>query len=368
MAKYKVAIIGSTGRGDYGHGLDSVWKDMPDCEVVAVADPVPAGLEKALPRTGAARGYADYKEMLEKERPQIVAVCPRWIDQHRDITLACAEYSCHMYIEKPFCRTLGEADEIMRACEMRHLKVAIAHISRYSPQLMQIRQLIQAGEIGDVLEIRARGKEDQRGGTEDLWVLGTHVLDLMRAYAGDPVSCLATLSQDKRKATREQVAPGHEGLGPLLGDRVDAMYRFSSGITGYFASQRGAGGNPNRFGLRIYGTKGIIDHTSGYGNPASLVNDSYWSGPKGSPQWRTITSNGIDQPETLTAFDYAGGNPAAARDLIQAIEQDREPKCSMKNARGAIEMVLAVFESHRHGHEVAMPMTNLQHPLTGWDR
>ncbi len=42
MAKYKVAIIGSTGRGDYGHGIDSPWKDLPDCEVVAVADPVSA--------------------------------------------------------------------------------------------------------------------------------------------------------------------------------------------------------------------------------------------------------------------------------------------------------------------------------------
>ena len=366
MAKYKVAIIGSTGRGNYGHGIDSPWKDLPDCEVVAVADPVAVGLEQALPRTGAKRGYADYHEMLDKERPQIVAVCPRWIDQHRDIAIACAEHGCHMYMEKPFCRTLGEADEIIRACEMRHLKIAVAQISRYSPQLGQIKRLIEAGEIGEVLEIRARGKEDHRGGTEDLWVLGTHVLDLMRAYGGEPESCYATLSQEKKRARPDQIKPGNEGLGPLLGDRVDAMYRFQSGITGYFASQRGAGGDPTRFGLRIYGSKGIIDHTSGYGNPAYLVNDPYWSGPIGTPKWRTITSNGIDQPETLTAFDYAGGNPAAARDLIESIEKDRQPKCSMKEARGAIEMILAVFESHRHGAPVAMPMLNPHHPLADW--
>ncbi|RLS43212.1 MAG: gfo/Idh/MocA family oxidoreductase, partial [Planctomycetota bacterium] len=91
MAKYKVAIIGSTGRGDYGHGLDAVWKDFDDCEVVAVADSDPQGRDKAIPRTGAAKGYADYREMLEKERPQIVAVCPRWVDQHREMMLACAE-------------------------------------------------------------------------------------------------------------------------------------------------------------------------------------------------------------------------------------------------------------------------------------
>lgn len=363
MARYKVAIIGSTGRGDYGHGLDTVWQKFDDCEVVAVADQDADGLLKARTRTGAARAYADYGQMLAKERPQIVAVCPRWTDQHRDMVLACAEYGCHVYMEKPFCRTLGEADEIIQACEMRHLKLAVAHISRYSPQLEVIRSLIQAGEIGDVLEIRARGKEDARGGAEDLWVLGTHVLDLMRAFAGDPVLCFATLHKNGQRVTREHIHPGSEGLGPLAGDRVDAMYQFSSGIAGYFSSQKGAGGNPNRFGLRILGSKGMIDHTSGYANPAFLLKDARWGLSKDASDWKTITSAGIDQPEPIVIGGYEGGNPAAARDLIDSIEQDRLPKCSMYNARAAIEMVLAVFESHRLNAPVSMPLGCRDNPL-----
>ncbi len=363
MPKYKVAIIGSTGRGDYGHGLDAVWKSFDDCEVVAVADPVEAGRAKAIERTGAARGYADYRAMLDQEQPQIVAICPRWVDQHHEMALACAEHGSHMYLEKPFARTLGEADEIVRACEMRHLKLAVAHISRYSPHLAIIRKLIAEGAIGDVLEIRARGKEDARGGGEDLWVLGTHVLDLMRAYAGEPETCYATLRQAGQRVTKEHVRAGNEGLGPLAGDRVDAQYRFRSGVIGHFSSQKGAGGNPNRFGLRIYGSKGVIDHTSGYGNPGYLIQDSHWSGPTSKAKWQTISSQGIDQPETLTATGYEGGNPAAARDLIEAIEQDRPPKCSLAEARGAIEMVLAVFESHRTGGPVPMPLTATGNPL-----
>lgn len=363
MAKYKVAIIGSSGRGDYGHGLDAVWQHFDDCDVVAVADQDAVGLQKAEARTGAAKGYRDYREMLDKERPQIVAVCPRWTDQHRDMVLACAESGCHMYMEKPFCRTLGEADEMIQACEMRHLKLAVAHISRYSPQLDVIRRLIQAGEIGDVLEIRARGKEDSRGGAEDLWVLGTHVLDLMRAFGGEPTSCFAILHQGGQRVTGEHVHPGNEGLGPLAGDRVDAMYRFQTGITGYFSSQKAAGGSPNRFGLRIYGSKGMIDHTSGFANPAFLLNDARWGLSRDAGAWKTITSAGIDQPEPITATGYDGGNPAAARDLIDAIEQDRQPKCSMYEARGAIEMVLAVFESHRLNAPVAMPLNCTGNPL-----
>lgn len=356
MPKYKVAIIGSTGRGDYGHGLDAVWQSFEDCDVVAVADQDEAGLQKAVARTGASKSYRDYREMLDKERPQIVAVCPRWTDQHLEMALACAEAGCHMYMEKPFCRTLGEADQIIQACEMRHLKLAVAHISRYSPQLDVIRKLIQAGEIGDVLEIRARGKEDARGGAEDLWVLGTHVLDLMRAFGGEPESCYASLHSKGQRVTREHVQPGNEGLGPLAGDRVDAMYRFQSGITGYFSSQKAAGGNPNRFGLRIYGSKGMIDHTSGYANPAFLMKDAQWGLSRDAGLWKPITSAGVAQPEPITVTGYAGGNPAAARDLIESIEQDRQPKCSMYQARGAIEMVLAVFESHRLDAPVAMPL------------
>lgn len=366
MPSYRIAIMGSTGRGDYGHGLDTVWKEFSNCEVVAVSDPVDTGLAKAIARTGAGKGYSEYREMLDKERPDIVAVCPRWIDQHREMMLACAEYGCHMYLEKPFCRTLEEADDIIRACDMRHLKVAIAHIGRYSPQVAHIKRLIEAGQIGDILEIRSRGKEDHRGGSEDLWVLGTHILDLLRAFGGDPVSCYATISEQKQRATHDQVQPGNEGLGPLVGDRIDAMYRFRTGVMGYFASQRNAGNPHSRYGLRILGTKGVIDHPAGWGRPAYLLNDPNWSGPRHSERWRPISSQGIDQPETLTAFDYAGGNPAVVRDLIDAIEKDRPPQCSLKEGRGTIEMVMAVFESHRQNAPVEMPLRELRHPLVDW--
>lgn len=363
MAKFRVAVIGSTGRGDYGHGLDAVWKSFDDCEVVGVADPVESGRAKALERTGAATAWSDYREMLEKLRPQVVAVCPRWVDQHRDMVLACAEYGCHMYLEKPLCRTLGEADEMLRACEMRHLKTAVAHISRWSPQLDQVRRLIQDGRIGDLLEIRARGKEDGRGGAEDLWVLGTHVLDLMRAIAGDPESCFATLTQAGRPVGRSDVRDGNEGLGPLAGDRVEALFRFRGGVTGHFASKKSAGGSPSRFGLRIHGTKGVIEISSGFGNPAFLLEDPHWSGRSGA-SWKTISSAGVDKPETLTATGYDGGNPAAARDLLSCLDTDRQPKCTFREARGAIEMVLATFESHVRGTPVMLPLDAKDNPLT----
>ncbi|HAA49897.1 MAG TPA: 3-chlorobenzoate-3,4-dioxygenase, partial [Planctomycetaceae bacterium] len=178
---YRVGIIGRTGKGNYGHGLDTVWKGVEQCQVVAVADDNKSALPGALTRTGARKAYVDYREMLEKEKPDIVSISQRWLDRHHEMLMAAIRLGCHVYMEKPFVRDLVEADEVVKACEMRHVKLAIAHGNRYSPQVAIARKLIGDGQIGQVLELRARGKEDaRRGGGEDLWVLGTHMLDLMR--------------------------------------------------------------------------------------------------------------------------------------------------------------------------------------------
>lgn len=365
MAKYRIGIIGHTGRGNYGHGLDLPWQHLDACEVVAVSDPHEGGRQAAIRRTGAARGYADYQQMLKQERPDIAVICPRWIDQHRDMVLACADYGCHMYLEKPFCQDLEQADEIVRACEMRHLKLAIAHTNRYSPVVRTVRRLLRDGEIGDVLEIRARGKEDaRRGGGEDLWVLGTHMLDLACALAGEPESCFATVRQDGVPVERKHVGNGNEGIGPLAGDHVQSLFRFKSGVTGYFASKRGAGGGAGRFGMQIFGSRGIIELQSGYLKPAALLRDPAWSPGRTGSEWSVITSAGVDQPETETDGGHGGANLVAARDLLSSIEGDRQPVSSVYDARTATELIIATFESHRTGGPVSLPLKNRRHPLT----
>src|SRR5262245_59448612 len=188
---YRVAVIGRTGRGNYGHGLDIVWREFKNVEIVAVADENEAGRTAAQKRLGARNAYADYRDMLKKERPQIVSVADRYLDQHRDMVIACAEAGANIFLEKPMCRTLAEADEMVAACERHHVKLAIAHQTRYSPRLQRVKEMIAAGQIGDVLELRGRGKEDSRAGGQDLMVLGTHIFDLMRFLAGDPRWCLA---------------------------------------------------------------------------------------------------------------------------------------------------------------------------------
>src|SRR5262245_48869070 len=193
--RIRVGIIGRTGEGDYGHGVDVAFTKMSNVDVVALADEDAVGRVAAQKRTNAKKVYADFREMLVKEKLDVVAICPRWVDQHHDMIVAAAKTRCHIYMEKPFCRTLAECDSAIKALRKRNLKLGIAHVSQYSPVLEVVKSLIGNGEIGEVLELRARGKEDNRGGGEDLWVLGSHMFGLMRSLAGNAAtSCTAIVT------------------------------------------------------------------------------------------------------------------------------------------------------------------------------
>lgn len=361
---YRVAVIGRTGKGDYGHGLDVVWKGVDNGEIVAVADADEKGRAAAAQRLGARQVYADYRAMLAKERPQIVSVACRWLDAHHDMVLACAQAGASVFLEKPMCRTLAEADAMVRACEMHHVKLAIAHQTRYSPRLKVVRDLIAEGRLGDLVELRGRGKEDARGGGQDLMVLGTHVFDLMRLLAGDARSCYARILQDGRPAVKGDVREGGEGMGPILGDNIHAGYAFDKGVAGTFGTHKARAGASSRFALEIYGTKGVIHLTTGSLPAAHFLDDPSWSPGRSGKAWQPITSAGLGKPEPLKDTGLGLGNLWIAKDLIESIEQDRQPLGNMYDGRAALEMILAVYESHRLKGPVELPLKNRQPPLT----
>ena len=364
MARYRVGIIGHTGCGDYGHGLDVVWQAIENCEIVAVADADPAGRAAAAQRLQVSQAFADYREMLDRVQPDVVSIAPRWIDQHRDMAVACAERGIHIYMEKPFCRTPAEADEIVTACEQHQVKFAIAFQTRYSPKLPVIRRLLEQGAIGRILELRGRGKEDQRGGGEDLWVLGSHIMNLMHQLAGEPHWCFAKVTQERHDLRADDRIAGREGLGPLAGDAVQALFGFADDVTGCFGSQRAAGpGGIGRFGLRVLGSQGQIELLTGHLPDAFLLQDPLWSPGRSGQAWIPISSAGPGEPEPLTDGGLSEGNRLACLDLLEAIEQDRLPEANVYEARMTVEMISAVFASQVAQRPVPLPLEDRDHPL-----
>lgn len=257
--KRRVAVIGHTGRGNYGHGLDVVWKKIPETEIVAIADGNEAGLAKELKKLNVKKGFTDYRKMLVDMRPEFVSVCPRHPDQHHDMALAAIEAGVKgLYVEKPFCRTPAEADALIAACDTHGAKIAVAHRNRYHPTLKQIDKLIESGKLGKLLQIRGRGKGDRRGGGEDLWVLGGHIVNLIHYFAGMPKSCSAIMLQDGRRITADDVKPGAEGLGPLAANEVRARYETAKGVVAYYDSIANDDTEGKAYCLQLIGSKGVV--------------------------------------------------------------------------------------------------------------
>lgn len=358
---YRVAVIGHTGRGNYGHGIDTVWNAIDGCQVVAVADPDPAGREGAMRRLGAEDSFADYEKMLDDVEPDIVSICPRWIDQHHAMSMAAIERGIHVYSEKPFCRTPAEGESIVAACDRNNVKFAIAFQTRYSPILQIVRDLIYDGRIGDLLEIRMRGKEDHRGGGEDLWVLGSHLMNLAYYFAGEPEWCFSQVSYEGKQITKDDAIEGNEGLGKIAGDRIHAMYGMNSEVIAYFESVRSSAGG--RFGLRLLGSKGAIDLTTGYVPSAALLEDATWSPGRSGKQWIPITSAGVGEPEPIKERGLDAGNVAACQDLLDAIQNDRDPEASAREGLTTVEMICAVFASAVQQKRIAMPLENRGNPF-----
>lgn len=368
-AKIRVAVIGHTGQGDYGHGLDTMWLKLPETEIVGVADADPAGLAKAVAKLKLERGWPDYRQMLAETKPEVVAIAPRWIGEHRDMALAAIEAGAKgIYMEKPFCRTLGEADEITAACEKHGTRLAIAHRNRYHPALPVALQLIAGGKIGRVLEIRCRGKEDARGGPLDLWVLGSHLLSLAVAFSGNPTACSATVFQNGKPATRADVKEGAEGTGPLGGNELHARFETQSGIPIFFDSIANAGAKGAGFGLQVIGTTGLLD-LRGDAQPLIYLRPGSPFTPDDKPHpWTPVTSGGLGVPEPIAGLtELMSAHLLPGRDLLAAIRENRAPLCSAADGRILIEMILATFESHRQGSaRIPFPLQIADNPIARW--
>jgi predicted dehydrogenase len=364
---YKACIIGDSKLGGYGHRIQHAFSLREDVAVVALADPDEKGRVFHAREVGVERSYADYRDMLEKERPDLVAIGPRCTVNHRDYLAACAAVGAHGFIEKPFCNSLASGDEMIAAVETNKLKWSIAYNFRGMPLVQHAKKLIaEEGLIGTVLEARGRGKEDHRAGGEDLIVLGTHVLDLMRFFmGGSPTWCTANITVDGRAAMPADVHKATEPLGPIVGDRVHAMYGFPGGAVGYFDSMKSAEGNGGRFGIDIYGSRGVVSIRIPRGDSTVVVrwlDDSTWA-PHGKEQaWKHLP-----EAPVLEAKDPGRArNKVITDDLIAAIEEDRRPVFSVQDGLASWEMIQAAFDSYVQGDRVNLPLENRSHPLKRW--
>lgn len=381
----RVAVIGSTGRGDYGHGLDLAFQGLDQAKIVAVADDNPAGLQEAGKRLGVSELFADYRDMLDRAKPDVVCVGPRWVTHRVDMLTTAAACGCHVYCEKPFAADLVSADSIKSAFEQHGVTLAMAHQWRAMPPVQKALTEIRSGKFGSVCRMRARPKDDARGGGEELLVHGTHWFDLMIALAGAPRWVSGHIRVKGREATRADIREGSEPVGPICGDSILALFGFDDGVLGLFDSTANTAPNSRRaandstppawdsvYGLTIecesatiqfrqpgdvfvYPAAGVLPDLEALAWKKIWVEDWHFT-PEHTPrpvrrEWLSL------------------GNRSLALDLIDAVSKRREPLSPLKHALWITEMVQGVYASHfAEGRRLRIPLEDRVHPLLAKDR
>lgn len=362
----KAAIIGHTGAGDYGHGIERLFASLTGITVAAVADPHEAGRAKAKATCGALRDYADYREMLVKEKPDLVAIGPRWATEHHAIAMAALDAGAHLYLEKPISISLTEADDMLRLAKEKGRRIAVAHVARCAPNVLRLEKALREGLIGDLLEIHTVGKMGSRSGGQDMMVLGIHVFDLARLFAGEVQWCTARMRfQGKQPTISDALESPSDKVGPVVGDDIFAQFAMDSGVNVTFRSRVGLEKAAGPFGMEIVGSKGIIRLYSGAVPTLSILAAPSRGGVNRAETWVEWTGGVAPADEAtidgITGYDAA--HRRVVRDWLLAIDENREPLGSGERALKAIEMAHGVFLAGLSGERIEFPLKQRNHPL-----
>ena len=366
MHRLRVGIIGSTKRGGYGHGMDTAFKDAELFEVVAIADDDAAGLVATGKRLGITRLYADYRDMLAKEKPDIAGIGPRWLTDRVAMVTDAAAAGCHIFLEKPLAATLRDADAMLAACQRAKVKCCLAHQLRAMPPVRAAFADIRAGKYGRILRLTGRPTDDARGGGEELIVHGSHFFDLMISLCGPPRWVSAHFATGERDATLADKREGREPIGPIVGDSAEVMIGFDHSVRGFWHSTA----NLNKGGV-IYGL--VIECERATVCMRTRGEVFVYPGPVIEPEnaeraWEKVWVEdwhftAEHKPSLLNDY-ILRGNQTLVRELAAAIEHNAEPTASLRDAVLVTEIIQGAYASHfAGGKRLPIPLVDRRHPL-----
>ena len=233
------------------------WPPPLRPQLVAIAGRNEEAVRAAAERYGYERWTTDWRDLVAD--PEIGLFDnggPNSV--HAEPTIAAAQAGKHVVCEKPLGRTADESYEIWQAVEATGVKHLCAFNYRFVPAVRLARELIEAGELGEIRHFRGRYLQDwgddpsldtwrfhaDEAGSGALGDLGAHVVDLARYLVGD----IATVS-----ALVKTFLPGRQ-----VDDAIEAAVEFENGAIGTIESTRLALGRRNAFQWEINGTKGSL--------------------------------------------------------------------------------------------------------------
>jgi UDP-N-acetyl-2-amino-2-deoxyglucuronate dehydrogenase len=326
---------------------------LPDALLVAVADIIFERAQKLAEKYGATP-YQDYREMLARERLDVVNICtPSGL--HGEHACAVMRSGRHVIVEKPMEIRREALDEMLRVQQETGVKLAVISQHRFDPASHQVHDLVEEGAFGRLVlgNVQVPWWRSQQyydsGAWRGTWALdgggvlmnqSIHSIDLLRWLMGPVRSIYAYTDTLAHRMETEDVAV--------------AVLRFASGALGTIAVTTAAyPGVTTR--VEIFGDKGS----------AVIENDSLSYLHLARDDREEVDSYGINAPQhtQVTESSSAAQNPAALSasthaiqiaDMIRAIRENGTPLVDGYAGRQPVEIILGIYESARTHKEVIL--------------
>jgi predicted dehydrogenase len=352
MSTYRAAIVGLTGIAAspppaapdpvlgtvVPHSHVGAYASLPETEVVAVCDLVPALLDNFRQQWGStfpqAKGYTDYHAMLAEQEIDLLSVVTS-DHRHAQIVVDAVEAGVKgIYCEKPIATTLADADRIIAACQARNVALLINHTRRWYPDFLEARRMVRSGAIGSLRRIVAT----LGGERAMLFRNGTHLVDTVCFFAESDPRWLVAELDDEHTGYGPRYA-GDGGRDPATDPGASAYVHFENGVRAFINASKGTSKN---FEIDLIGTEGRI---------RVGADVAEWSRP--FPDGRLGTGR-LTVPPT-TSSD-AG---AAIKELIGLIEKGGAPSSSGEDGRRTLSILLGIVQSSAGGGaRVEFPITD----------
>jgi len=354
MARYRTAIIAC---GTIARVHARGWQGVPDQPVAlsALADTHPDARREFGDFFGipADKRYADFREMLDREQPDVVDVCS-WHQQHAEMVIAAAARRPKAILcQKPMAVDLNEADAMLTACARNGVKLVIAYQRPHHPTWRAARDLLRQGAIGTVKQIQL----DDGG---NLLNTNSHNIRLALFLMDEPQVEWVLGSVERTTDGVERGLPAEDACLGLVGCANGATILIMGNLV------RGLGQ-----GCRIVGSDGVMELDTTHPPDDQIPSDAPMYTPEG-PSARYNTEIGTAR------YFGAGTNgwmnveapwqDAWAHQCQEAVDwvegRVEQPISRAERGRAVQEVMMALFESARKRQRVYLPLKTRVNPLT----
>ena len=174
--------VGVVGVGHLGRHHARLFAEMPEAELVAIAD-IDAERARAVSEATGVRTVSDYRDLFDQVDAVSIAVPT---DLHRDIGLAFLERGTSVLVEKPMARSVAEADELIAAASATGATLLVGHTERYNPAVAAVWPLVSSPRF---IEVHRLGSFPDRSLDIDVvFDLMIHDLDIILAMVKSEVA------------------------------------------------------------------------------------------------------------------------------------------------------------------------------------